>query len=99
MIEFPPEYPQHYPLFRFVAPPFHPNITDQGRVCIDILDKRYRSDKSVLELIGEVRYLLFEPNFDSCVDLKREELTKDKTIFEALVNDWNIKNGKINSDE
>ena len=51
IIEFGPEYPTHYPLFRFVKPPFHPNITDQGRVCIDSLDQNYRSDMSFRELI------------------------------------------------
>ena len=53
VIEFSSEYRQHCYLFRF-----HPNITDKGRVCIDTLDKWYRSDKSVLELSGEIRYLL-----------------------------------------
>lgn len=94
IIEFPPEYPQHYPLFRFVKPPFHPNITDQGRVCIDTLDQTYRSNQSIKELIGQVRYLLFEPNFGSPVDTKREGMNIDDPRFKQLVTEWNNKNGE-----
>lgn len=85
IIEFGPEYPTHYPLFRFIKPSFHPNITDQGLVCIDSLDQNYRSDMSFRELIGKIRLLLFEPNFKSPVDLKREKL---------IVKQRNESNGK-----
>lgn len=94
IVEFTSEYPQHYPLFRFVRPPFHPNITDQGRICIDTLDQRYHSDKSIRELIGEIRYLLFEPNFNSCVDVNRERISQNKALYEKTVKEWNDRNGK-----
>lgn len=99
IIEFTPEYPQHYPFFRFIKPPFHPNITDHGRICLDTLDQNYRSDKSVRDLIGEIRLLLYEPNFDSPVDLKRENLKSRMNEFEQTVNEWNNMNGKDTPEE
>lgn len=99
IIEFPLNYPQHYPLFRYVSPPFHPNVSDSGRICISTLDQTYRSDKSIKELIGEVRYLLFEPNFDDCVDVKRSLLSKNKPEYERIVREWNQKNGKSNPED
>lgn len=99
IIEFTAEYPQHYPLFRFVHPPFHPNITDQGRVCIDTLDQNYRSDMSIIDLIADIKLLLLQPNFDDCIDLKRKQMGENRSAFEATVRDWNNKNGKASPDE
>lgn len=99
IIEFTPEYPAHYPFFRFVYPPFHPNITDQGRICLDSIDQNYRSDKSIRELIGQIRYLLLNENFDSCVDLKREKFKNNQQAFINEVNKWNNQNGKDTPEE
>ena len=95
IVEFTPEYPQHYPLFRFVKPPFHPNITDQGRVCIDAFDQIYKNNMTVLELIGHIKTLMMiQPSFDSCVDLRRQQLADNKEEFERIVKKWNEDNGK-----
>lgn len=115
IIEFLAEYPTHYPLFRFIHPPFHPNITDQGRVCMDSLDQRYRSDMSILELLGDIKLLLLEPNFDSCVDLKREQHREEMVEYQrrralakskdqepplpSIVKEWNDRNSKGSPDE
>lgn len=92
--EFNSEYPAQAPMFRFMFPPFHPNITDQGRICLDTLENNYRSDMSVRELIGQIRYLLLNYNFDSCVDLKREKYKDRQPDFAREVNAWNDRNGK-----
>lgn len=92
IIELTDQYPEHCPLIRFIKPPFHPNITDQGRVFIDSL-----IDMSIKELIGQIRYLLYKPNFNSPVDLKRQNLNhKD---FVRIVKQWNNKNGKNTPEE
>ena len=99
IVEFTNEYPQNYPTFRFVHPPFHPNINDQGRIISKSLDRRYKSDISMIELIGEIRLLLLEPDFDNCVDNQREELKNNKSLFLQMVNKWNALNGKKYSHE
>ena len=94
LVEFSSDYPQKYPNIRFVYPPFHPNITDQGRICMESLDQFYRSDISMLELISKIRLLLLEPNFVNPVDIKRSEMNGKTDLFLKLVKDWNEKNAK-----
>ena len=99
IIEFTPDYPHNYPFFRFIKPPFHPNITDHGRICLDTLDQNYRSDMSIIDLIADIKLLLLQPNFDDCIDLKRKQMGENRSAFEATVRDWNNKNGKASPDE
>lgn len=98
-IEFPVNYPEHYPMIRFVHPPYHPNITDQGRICMDHLDVGYNSDFEIRGLFGEVRMLLLQPNFQDPVDSDRFSLDSDMNSFLNKVKDWNNKNAKDSPDE
>ena len=94
IVEFNENYPQHYPLFRFVNPPFYPNITDRGMIVNNKLDQIYRSDMSMLQLFGTIKQLLLNPDFDNCVDFKREKMRGNDLEFVLKVDEWNLQNGK-----
>ena len=49
--------------------------------------KSYRSDRSIRELIGDIRFLLF-------VDLKREKYKNNLQQFKGEVYKWNALNEK-----
>lgn len=99
IIEFPKDYPYSYPLMRFFKPPFHPNITDLGRIDPNDLDISYRSDTSVRYICECIIKSLLKPEFDNCVDLRRLSMKDNESQFLDTVNKWNNNNGKNSSEE
>lgn len=75
IMRFPTEYPYSPPSFRFVSKMWHPNIYDNGEVCISILhppvddpqsgelpSERWNPTQSVRTVLLSVISLLMEPN-------------------------------------
>lgn len=98
-VDFPSNYPEHYPLIRFVNPPFHPNVTDQGRICLDLLDTAYFSNFAIKNLLEQVITLLVLPNFKDPVDSTRFSLDSDMDEFNRKVQDWNARNSRASPDD
>ena len=75
--EFPKEYPNRPPSFRFLSDMFHPNIYEDGRVCISILhegvdeykyediSERWNPSHSINSVLLSVLAMLSSPNFES----------------------------------
>lgn len=99
IIEFPKDYPYSYPLMRFVLPPFHPNISDLGRIDLNELYISYRSDTSVRQICEWIINLLLKPEFDNSADLRRLSMKDNESAFLENVNNWNKNNGKNSSEE
>jgi ubiquitin-protein ligase len=76
-VTFPETYPDTPPVFRFVTVPFHINISDEGRPCIDTLGKHYVSASAVIDLIGNIRGLLLLPNPENPIDAAKMKLYND----------------------
>ena len=53
-MEFPPTYPQHAPLVRFVSPIKHVNVNAHGRVCHGILGRDWASSAQVRQVFDSV---------------------------------------------
>lgn len=79
-LEFPPEFPNKPPVMTFTTPGFwHPNVYEDGKVCISILheakedplnpqesiDEKWRPILSVEAILISVMSMLSEPNFES----------------------------------
>lgn len=74
---FPLNYPNSPPVFHFITPLFHPNIYQNGKVCISILhegkdewgyehiSERWNPSHSVNSVLMSVLTLLNSPNFES----------------------------------
>lgn len=75
--QFPINYPNSPPSFHFITPLFHPNIYQDGKVCISILhegadeygyehiSERWNPSHSVNSVLMSVLTLLNSPNFES----------------------------------
>ncbi len=89
IIEFPKEYPNKPPTFKFIDNMFHPNIYSDGRVCISILhegsdiygyediSERWNPSHSVNSILLSILSLLSSPNFDSPANIDACKMWKD----------------------
>jgi ubiquitin-protein ligase len=75
LVTFSIGYPREPPGFRYISVPFHVNISDAGRICLNLLEKEYTQACVVFELLISVRTLLECPNYDDPIDLDRKQLS------------------------
>lgn len=100
-IEFPANYPNVPPTIRFVHPPFHVNIGDNGFICMSNLDKNYMASDTVHDLLTMIIGLLMCPNNADPLDQTRIDMIKkgNEELFKQKVEEYNNKNSKLNPDE
>jgi ubiquitin-protein ligase len=99
-IEFPRQYPTTPPVVRFAHPPFHPNISKEGSICISTLDKHYRKDSKIYDILLSILELLAHPNYDDPIDIYRKDLwTNNRDEFTRLVLQSATQNSRRTIDE
>ncbi|KAM9758038.1 ubiquitin-conjugating enzyme E2 C-like isoform 2-T2 [Menidia menidia] len=57
-LDFPPAYPYQAPRVRFLTPCFHPNVDQQGSICLDILKDRWSALLDARSLLLSIQSLL-----------------------------------------
>ena len=88
-LEFPSDYPIKPPVFKFTTPLFHPNVYQDGKVCISILhegedvfgyekiSERWSPSQSVNSIIISILSILGEPNFESPANVDACKMWKE----------------------
>ncbi|KAK8836810.1 hypothetical protein M9Y10_037332 [Tritrichomonas musculus] len=97
VVSFPPLYPVEAPVFRFVTIPYHLNVSSEGRVCMDIIEKNYISSKPVIDIIQEIKLQLLFPNVESAAQVDIDILynhPEGKEEYESLAKESAEKVGK-----
>jgi ubiquitin-conjugating enzyme E2 G1 len=89
ILEFPKDYPNKPPVFKFTDNMFHPNIFPDGRVCMSILhegvdvfgyehiSERWNPSHSVNSILLSLLSILTEPNFESPANIDACKLWKE----------------------
>jgi ubiquitin-conjugating enzyme E2 G1 len=89
IIEFPNEYPNKAPQFKFITQLFHPNVYPDGKVCISILhegideygyenlSERWNPSHSVNSILISILSILLSPNFESPANVDASNLWKN----------------------
>ena len=64
-LTFSEEYPTKPPQVKFVSKLFHPNVYNDGRICLDILQNQWSPIYDVWAVLTSIRSLLGDPNPNS----------------------------------
>mmetsp|Transcript_40144 Transcript_40144/g.29616 ORF Transcript_40144/g.29616 Transcript_40144/m.29616 type:complete len:168 (+) Transcript_40144:93-596(+) len=102
-LEFPSDFPNSPPVMTFTTPIWHPNVYDDGRVCISILHppgedrfnqqetsaERWRPILGVESIIISVISMLSDPNDDSPANIDAAVMWRnDKAAFKKRVREF-----------
>ncbi|ORM41860.1 Ubiquitin-conjugating enzyme E2 2 [Babesia sp. Xinjiang] len=64
-LKFTNEYPHRPPTVKFTTKIFHPNVYQDGSICLDILDKEWSPVFDVSAILTSIQSLLTDPNNQS----------------------------------
>lgn len=94
-IDFPREYPLKPPTLRFTTKIYHPNISEDGLVCLPLIStenwKPYTKAYQVLEALN---VLVSRPNLEEPVRLELADLlTQDPEMFRKKAEEFTLQYG------
>lgn len=97
-MKFPPEFPFKPPEVFFNTMIFHPNISSQGHVCLDVLMAEWSPHRSLRTMMKNIRKLLANPNFDDFIFPEAAFLFKeDRAKFHETAVEWTRKYASENA--
>ena len=95
-LEFTPSYPYESPNVTFVTPMFHPNIYEDGNICLDILHENWAPTYNISSILLSISSLLTDPNPDSPANPKAARLYKqdinkyNENVKQCVINSNNF---------
>ena len=90
LLKIPSEYPLKPPILTFKTKIFHPNISNNGNICLDILNSKHWSPEIFIQkLLLMLISFLNEPNVEHGLNLNALNLYKlNKDKYNETVKEW-----------
>jgi len=99
-MKFSEQYPNVAPEIRFVTKIFHPNIYQDGAICLDILQNRWSASLDISSILISIRSLLSDPNPNSPANSEAATLFRDhRRDYERRVREYVEQSWEIDNDE
>jgi len=64
-LSFGEDYPVRPPRVRFTCDMFHPNVYDDGGLCLDVIQERWSPCQNICSVLLSIQSLLMDPNCSS----------------------------------
>lgn len=81
-----PNYPHEPPKVKCETQVYHPNIDQQGNVCLNILREDWKPVLTINSIVYGLQYLFLEPNPEDPLNKEAAEvLTNNRRLFEQNV--------------
>ncbi|GMM50458.1 E2 ubiquitin-conjugating protein [Starmerella bacillaris] len=94
VLQFDEQYPTKPPAVKFVSEMFHPNVYQNGDLCLDILQNRWSPTFDVSTILTSIQSLLNDPNTASPANGEASNMYKDhlnlycKRVRETVEKSW-----------
>ena len=98
-VTFPAHYPTCPPIIRFLSVPYHPNVSNEGRVIFSKIDEGYRSSLRVLEILTSLIDLLRTPELGEPIQTRIAEDYRNRAEFERTATRVTNEQAKANIDD
>jgi len=90
-IVFPPNYPFRPPKVIFTTKIFHPNINQQGSICLDILRDKWSAALTITPVLLSITSLLSDPNANDPLVPQIAILYKnDRELYNETARRWTL---------
>jgi len=87
-MEFNEEYPNKPPVVKFQTKIFHPNVYNDGAICLDVLQNQWSSIYDISAILTSIQSLLCDPNPNSPANSEAAKLyTDDRKEYYRRVKD------------
>lgn len=85
-LTFTEEYPEQPPKVVFISKMFHPNIYEDGKVCLDIIEHKWSPAYTVNTILTSIQSLLTDPNPYSAANPDAAKIyNENRKEYEKLV--------------